>query len=333
MRENHQKIKLLKLMELLRQETDEHHPLSTSEICTRLGMMGISCDRRTLAKDIALLNEQGFEVMWCRSGKEKAYYIEDRSFSIPELKILIDAVQAANFITDKKSAELINKISALGGSHQADILKTNLVCFNTRKHSNETIYYSIGYLEEAIQKQSKVLFRYYDLDEYGEKIYRRDGHRYVVEPVALVFHEDNYYLVIYSAKHDGTANYRVDRMDNVEVLDEPVSQKALDLRSEVAGYTERVFKMYGGQSVDILIEFEDKLIGAVYDKFGEHTKMIRTSEHKCVATVKVQISPTFWGWLFQFGKQMRILLPKYLIEEHRTMIREFIQNASVEDTL
>lgn len=142
MRENCQKIKLLKLMELLRQETDELHPLSTNEICNRLNTMGISCERRTLAKDISLLNEQGFEVMWCRVGKEKAYYVEDRSFSVPELKILIDAVQAANFITDKKSIELIDKISALGGSHRADILKNNIVCFNTRKHSNETIYYT-----------------------------------------------------------------------------------------------------------------------------------------------------------------------------------------------
>lgn len=115
MKENCQKIKLLKLMELLWQETDEHHPLSTNEICSRLSTMGISCERRTLAKDILLLNEQGFEVMCCRVGKEKGYYIEDRSFSLPEIKILIDAVQAANFITEKKSSELIDKISALGG--------------------------------------------------------------------------------------------------------------------------------------------------------------------------------------------------------------------------
>ena len=237
MKENCQKIKLLKLMELLRQETDEHHPLSTNEICSRLSTMGISCERRTLAKDILLLNEQGFEVMCCRVGKEKGYYIEDRRFSVPEIKILIDAVQAANFITEKKSSELIDKISALGGSHQADILKSNLVHFNTRKHSNETIYYSVGYLEDAIQQKNKVLFRYFDLDEHGEKVYRRDGHRYVVEPVALVFHEDNYYVVVYSAKHDGTANYRIDRMDSVEIIDEPVSQKALTLRNEVAGYS------------------------------------------------------------------------------------------------
>lgn len=324
MKENCQKIKLLKLMELLRQETDEHHPLSTNEICSRLSTMGISCERRTLAKDILLLNEQGFEVMCCRVGKEKGYYIEDRSFSVPEIKILIDAVQAANFITEKKSSELIDKISALGGSHQADILKSNLVHFNTRKHSNETIYYSVGYLEDAIQQKNKVLFRYFDLDEHGEKVYRRDGHRYVVEPVALVFHEDNYYVVVYSAKHDSTANYRIDRMDSVEIIDEPVSQKALTLRNEVARYTERVFKMYGGQSVDLVIEFDDKLIGAVYDKFGENTKMIRTHEHGCVATVKVQISPTFWGWLFQFGKQMRILSPANLIDEYTTIVSELV---------
>ena len=312
-------------MALLQQETDELHPLSTNEICNRLSAMGISCERRTLAKDIVLLNEQGFEVMWCRVGKEKGHYIADRSFSIPELKILIDAVQAANFITEKKSAELIDKIAALGGSHQADILQSNLVCFNTRKHTNETIYYSVGYLEDAIQQKNKVLFCYFDLNEHGEKVYRREGHRYVVEPVALVFHEDNYYIVVYSAKHDSTANYRIDRMDSVEIIGESVSQRALALRNEVAGYTERVFKMYGGQPVDIVIEFDDKLIGVVYDKFGESTKMIRTHEHMCVATVKVQISPTFWGWLFQFGKQMRILSPAGLVDEQKTMIRKLIE--------
>ena len=244
---------------------------------------------------------------------------------MPELKILIDAVQAANFITENKSVELIKKIAALGGSHQADILRSNLVCFNTRKHTNETIYYSAGYLEDAIRQKNKVLFRYFDLNEHGEKVYRREGHRYVVEPVALVFHEDNYYIVVYSAKHDSTANYRIDRMDSVEIIDESVSQRALALRNEVAGYTERVFKMYGGQPVDIVIEFDDKLIGVVYDKFGESTKMIRTHEHMCVATVKVQISPTFWGWLFQFGKHIRILSPAGLVDEQKTMIRKLIE--------
>lgn len=315
--ENCQKIKLLKLYELLRQETDEENPMTTMTIVHRLGEAGISCDRRTLSKDIAILNEYGYEVMWRKVSKEKGYYVEDRSFSVPELKILIDAVQAASFITDKKTAELVDKIANLGGSHRADILKDNMVCFNTRKHSNEAIYYNVNFLEDAIQQQKKVIYRYFDLNEHGEKVYRKDGHHYVAEPVALVFNEDNYYLVAYSAKHDGTANYRVDRMDAVEVLDEPISEKALQLRDSIGIYTEQAFKMYGGQPMDITIQFDNKLIGVVYDKFGEGTKMVRLTEDSCVATVKVQVSPTFWGWIFQFGGQMRITSPESMIEEYK----------------
>lgn len=322
MADNWQKIKLLKLLEMLRQDTDEQHPLPTNEICRRLANMDISCDRRTLARDIALLNDQGFEVMWRWVGKEKGYYIEDRSFSVPELKIMIDAIQAASFITEKKTAELIDKIANLGGSHRADILKGNMVCFNTRKHRNESIYYNIGYLEDAIEQQKKVIFRYFDLDENGEKVYRRDGHHYVVEPVSLVFNEDNYYIVVYSSKHDNTANYRVDRMDKVEIIDEPVSEKAVALRTEVAEYTEQAFKMYGGQPVDIVIEFDSKLVGVVYDKFGEDTKMLRSSEDKCIATLKVQTSPVFWGWLFQFAGQMKIISPSEVINAYKQRLRE-----------
>ena len=313
--DNCQKIKLLKLLELLRQETDEQHPLTTMDICNRLGAMGISCERRTLSKDVALLNEQGYEVMWRWVGKEKGYYIEDRSFSIPELKILIDAIQASSFITEKKTADLIGKIANLGGSHRAELLQGNMVCFNTRKHSNESIYYNVSSLEDALQHQKKVLFRYFDLDERGQKVYRREGHRYVVEPVALVFNEDNYYLVVYSSRHDSTANYRVDRMDHVEVLSDAVSEKAISLRGGVAEYTEQAFKMYGGTPTDIVIEFDNQLIGAVYDKFGEDTQMMRSGENKCIATVKVQISPTLWGWLFQFAGLMKVISPDNVIEE------------------
>ncbi len=315
--DNCQKIKLLKLLELLRQETDENHPMTTMTIIDRLKEMGISCERRTLARDVAVLNDQGYEVMWRWVNREKGYYIEDRSFSVPELKILIDAVQAASFVTPKKTAELIQKIADLGGSHRADILKSNMVCFNTRKHSNESIYYNVDYLEKAIQQQKKVIFRYFDINESGEKVYRRDGHHYVVEPIALVFNEDNYYLMVYSARHDGTANYRVDRMDAVEIIDEDISEKALTMRGNIDGYTEQVFKMYGGQPEKITIQFDCKLIGVVYDKFGEDTEMIRMDENTCEAHVCVQISPTFWGWLFQFGGQMRVIAPDTVIEEYK----------------
>lgn len=318
--ENFQKIKLLKLVELLRHETDEDHPMRTGVICDRLRAMNITCDRRTLHKDMKMLNEHGYEVMKEMIDHELAYYISDRSFSIPELKILIDAVQAAGFVTEKKSIELIDKIADLGGSHRAEILKDNIVRFNNRKHSNESIYYSVGFLEEAIQQNYKIIFRYYDLNENGEKVFRREGHHYVVEPIGLVFNEDNYYLVCYSAKHNSTANYRVDRMDSIKVIEEEITDAARALRDDVAAMTESSFKMFGGQTVTAVLEFDDCLIGVIYDKFGEDTAMHRISEHTITATVQVQVSPTFFGWLFQFGKKMKIVSPASLKDEYINQI-------------
>jgi predicted DNA-binding transcriptional regulator YafY len=328
--ENYQKIKLLKIMEILRQETDEEHPMTKVELASRLVAMNISCSPRSLIRDIKLLNEQGYEIMERLMGHEKGYFVCDRSFSVPELKILIDAVQAASFVTDKKTGELIDKIAALGGSHRAGILKGNIVKFNTRKHRNETVYYTVGFIEDAIQKNKKIIFKYFDLDENGQKVYRRDGHHYVVEPVALVFNEDNYYLIVYSEKHDNTANYRVDRIDSVEVLDDPISEKARSLRRKVARYTEEAFKMFNGQPETVTLRFSDKLIGPVLDKFGEVTKMTRVDDHTIEATVQVRIAPTFWGWLFQFGKQMKIVAPDEIKDQYKQQLREL--NDMEEDT-
>ena len=315
--DNYRKIKLLKLLELLRLDTDEQHPMTTNQICARLDEMGIICDRRTLSKDIALLNDQGYEIMSAPVGHEKGYYVEDRNFSIPEIKILMDAVQAASFITDRKTQELVDKIATLGGSHRAEILKRNIVNFKTTKHSNEHIFYNIDALEQAISAQKKILFRYFDLDENGQKVYRREGHRYVVEPVALVFNEDNYYMLCYSSRHQKTSTYRVDRMDAVTVLEESITDIAIGVKTQISQHTEQAFKMYAGEAVDIVLEFRDSLIGVVFDKFGEGTKMIRSGEHKCVATVKVQISPVFWGWLFQFAGEMQLLSPEPLVQEYK----------------
>lgn len=313
---NYRKIKLLKLLELLRQQTDEQHPMTTAQICSAMSNMGIPCDRRIITQDVANLNELDYEIMCTMIGHEKAYYVVDRHFSIPELRILMDAVHASSFITEKKSKDLIEKLAALAGSHQAELLKRNMAFFNTRKHSNEKILYAIDTLEEAILAQKKVIFLYFTLDENGQRVYRRNGHHYVVEPVALVFNEDNYYLTCYSARHDSISNYRVDRMDAVEIIDDPCCEKAVALRNEVSDYTEQAFKMFGGEIEDVTLEFDRCLIGAVYDKFGESISISTAGENKCTTTVKVRISPTFWGWLFQFGQQMKIRAPDTVISQY-----------------
>ena len=325
---NCQKIKLLKLMELFNQETDELHPLKTSEICTRLNQINISCDRRTLGKDIECLNTHGFEVMSVISGHEKAYYIEDRKFNIPELKILIDAVQAASFITTKKTYELINKIANLGGSYRAEILKRNVICFNTRKHSNESIYYNVDSLEYAIQQKKIASFFYFDLNELGARVYRKNKERYMVEPLTLIYNEDNYYLMCYSSIENGIRNYRVDRMEGVDIEDLPISNKALMMDSKISSYTEQVFKMYGDNSTVVTIQFDNSLIGVIYDKFGESIKIKKVDESIFEVKAKIQISPTFWGWLFQFGGRMKIISPKVIVNQYREQVDLLLKGVS-----
>ncbi len=318
--QNQRKIKLIKLLEILRHETDELHPLTTQELCDKLAEIGIPCDRKVLYQDIALLNEEGYEIMILQKGHYKAYYIADRSFSVPELKILIDAVQAASFITESKTAALTDKIAALGGSHEAELLKGNLVCFNTRKHRNEAIYYNVYSLEDAIRNRVKASFTYFDLTEKGKRVFRREGNRYKVEPLALIFNNDNYYLVCFDDKNeDGKATYRVDRMDGVETEEEPISAAAMEAlgTSDFADYTEQAFAMFGGPAQKVVLEFDDSLINPVLDKFGEDAVMRRVRKGVLKATVSVQESPTFFGWLAQFPGKMRILSPKELAVKYR----------------
>ncbi len=310
------KIKLTKLLELLRQESDIDNPLTTNMIIEKMAQVNVSINRRNLADDIQTLNDQGFEIMQTKVGIQNAYYVEDRGFSVPELKIMIDAVQAASFVTPKKAKELISKIAALGGSHRAEILESNMVLFNTRKHSNEQIFYNVDAIETALLNQCKIIFYYYDLDENKKKIYRKDHHHYVIEPISLVFLEDNYYVMAYDSRFDSVANYRVDRMEQIEVIDEKVSEAAIE-KINVAEYTERTFKMYNGKVSNVTMEFEDTLITSVYDKFGEGIKMLRTGDHTCVTNVKVNVSPTFFGWVFQFGDKLRILSPEIVLEEYK----------------
>lgn len=270
MAENMQKIKLLKLYEFLRRETDENHPISRTELCKRLNEMGISSNVRTLSLDIEVLTENGFEIMSFLD-KERFYYIPEHELSIPEIKIIIDALQAASFVTEKKTAELVEKVAALGGSHSAELLKENMVCFNTRKHTNEAILYIVDSIEDAIVRRKKIAYNYFHLNEKAERVYvttsTGDKKRYYVEPVALIFNEDNYYLMAYSSKHpESTASYRIDRMDHIEVVEESVmSDEAIAKIDGVAAFTEQAFKMFSGEPEDVVIQFSKELIGPVFD--------------------------------------------------------------------
>ena len=327
---NDQKIKLLLLMEILRQETDEDHPITTSEICKKLGARGITCERRTVGKDIRLLRERGYEIMSEMRGHENSYWISDRSFSLPELKILMDAVQAAHFIPAEKTEELVSRIAALGGSHQAELLQGNLVRFTARKHTNQAIYYNVLAIETAIQSGRQVSFRYFDLDENRERVCRSEGNRYCTDPLTLVYDDNNYYMISYSEKYDHITPYRVDRMDSVQTEERTISKAALEKWDAGASAIEQAFRMYMGRTQRITLTFTDQMIGAMYDKFGEGLKIERVSDQFCRAQADVQVSPTFWSWLFLYPGKIRLTEPKELAEQYAQRLRDALAAAEEE---
>ena len=223
-------------------------------------------------------------------------------------------------VTEKKTAELTAKVAALGGSHRGEILQQNVVRFNTRKHTNESIYFSVNELEQALTDRCQASFYYFDLNEKHEKVFRKDRQLYVVDPVALVFVEDNYYLMCWSAKYAQIVSYRVDRMETVTALKTPVCPEALMPEEQIAAFTEETFKMFGGEPEEVTLRFANELIGTIYDKFGEDTQMLRVDPDSCAARVKVQVSPTFWGWVFQFRGKLQITDPQKLIDTYKALL-------------
>ena len=309
MAENNQKIKLLRIMEFLRSESEPTKPVSTSQIINYLNGIQISCDRRTLYKDMDLLIESGANIVKTELGRENAYYIDEVSLSLAEVKILIDAVQAANFITKDKTSVLIEKLLSFSGVRRSEIIGENIIFYNNHKHSNEGIFENIEQIELAIKQKKQVSFYYFDLDAKGKRVYRKEMKRYITDPVALVFSEDNYYLVSYSQKYQGSVTYRVDRMDTVEVEETPICDEAHIRKKKPESYTEQVFKMYNGQVETVTLEFTPDLLGAVYDKFGENILLRHTDGGRLLFKTNVQVSPPFWGWIYQFKEKMKIVSP------------------------
>lgn len=321
MAENNQKIKLLRIIEFLRSESEPNKPVSTSQIIGYLNSIHISCDRRTLYKDMDLLVESGTNIVKTEFGRENAYYIDEVSLSLAEVKILIDAVQAANFITKEKTSELTEKLLSLSGIRRSEIIRNNIIFYNNHKHSNSSIFENIEQIEFAIRQKKQVSFYYFDLDDKCNRVYRKDKKRYITDPVALVFSEDNYYLVAYSQKYINSVNYRVDRMDTVEIEEAPICEEALIKKRKTETYTEQVFKMYNGETVLITLEFAPDKLGVIYDKFGENIEIRHADKGWLRIKVAVQISPTFWGWIYQLEDKIKVVSPEGISPEFD--IKEF----------
>jgi predicted DNA-binding transcriptional regulator YafY len=312
MSEHRVKIKLRLLYDLLEKHSDEEHPVSTEEVVGLLAAEGVTVSNKVLHNDILLLNESGYNVQFFKK-KSYYYYVAERAFDIPELKIIIDAVQAANFITENKTLALIDKIAALAGEHKAELLKRNIVCFDTNKHSNKYIFYNIDALITAIEEKKKSSFVYYDFDMTKNKVYRKNGERYIVNPLALIYTNDKYYLVCYSDKYKNLSNYRIDRMEKVEVESAEIMPVKEYENFNIHAYKRQEFAMFAGESKEVELTADKTCVDTVLDRFGEQTILHKVSDDTFSFKVKVQVSQAFYAWCLISCGRIRIAAPTEVV--------------------
>ena len=321
----HKKLKLLYIARFLLERTDEMHTATVKDIIGYLEGLGISAERKAIYDDLALLEEFGMDIVRTKT-KTSNLYLGSREFQLPELKMLVDVVQASPFLTQKKSMELIGKLEHLTSRYQAQELRRQVYVMNRIKSPNEQLYYHIDAISQAINAARQITFRYFDWGLEGERTYRRGGARYEVNPVALCV-ERYYYLVAYDEAR-GYVHYRVDRMSEVAVSETPRAR--LPEHFDLAQYVRGIFDMYHGERTVVTLELDRSLLNVAMDRFGADAHIrAGAAEGTAVVSAPVEVSPTFLSWVMGFGSKMRILSPPQAREALTALCRETLAQYEV----
>ena len=319
-----QKLKLLYIIKMLEENTDEAHPMSTADIIRRLEAEGIHSERKSIYDDIEKLCDFGYDIIQVQSRLGGGYYMASREFELPELKLLVDAVQASRFITTRKSRELIKKLETKAGKHDAGKLQRQVYVAGRIKTENESIYYSIDTIHKAIQENRQICFTYMDWNLKKQLVERENGFKQV-SPWALIWREENYYLAAFEKEDGIMKHYRVDKMGNVVVLLEPREGMELFAKIDPAVYTNRTFGMYGGQEQTVTLRFPKKLIGVVMDRFGKEADIREDGKDFFLVRVSVAVSGQFFGWLAGIGKEAQLIKPEHVKEEYKAWLMDIIK--------
>ena len=302
----HKKLKILYLAKFLREQTDEEHPATINDMIGYLKLQGISAERKAIYDDLELLRLYGMDIVYTKS-KNHNYYLGQRDFELPELKLLIDVVQSSPFLTTKKSMELIRKLESLASESQARTLRRQVYVLNRVKTLNEQLYYHIDGINEAINENKQISFRYFDWSPQGERIYRHDGKVYQECPVALCV-DRNYYLITYRPETGKYIHFRVDRISDLTVVDEPRPELPKDF--DLASYVRNIFDMHSGQRQLVTLELDQKLLNVAMDRFGRDAHYRKGEGDTIIVSTQVEVSPTFLSWVLCFGSQAKILEPE-----------------------
>ncbi len=319
MKMSNQKLKLLYLLKILLEQTDDEHTITVPQMIQELSKYGISAERKSVYDDLEYLKLFGIDIC-TRKSKTTDYFVASRDFELPELKLLVDSVQSSKFITHKKSFELIGKIETLTSKHNAKKLQRQVFVTNRVKTFNEQIYYNVDKIHEAIAENKQITFKYFDIDINKKRIYRKNGELYTESPVSLTWDDENYYLITYKEKYNSCTHYRVDKMEHIEISDieRILPEKPFDLSE----YAKTMFQMYNGKELEVTVKFANELIGVVYDRFGMNVPIVKCDSEHFICKVKVAVSPHFLAWIITFGNKAHILGPDQVVEQLRDLLEK-----------
>ena len=324
-RSAHQKLKLLLLRQYLECHSDEAHPVTTAQLIEYLVSQGIAAERKSIYDDMDALHFFGVDVIRAREGNKSGWYVGEREFQLPELRLLADSVQSSRFITRKKSLELIGKLESLASEYQAKGLRRQVVVKNRIKTMNESIYYLVDELHAAIDGDKRIRFHYAGYDGRGSRVLRRGGAWYEVSPYALLWDDENYYLVGYDGGAAAIRHYRVDKILDLEETGAGRAGREAFAALDMSEYTSAHFGMFSGTPERIRLECRDTLAGAVIDRFGADTLLVPSREGYFTVTVPVAVSEPFFGWVCSFGGDMKLTAPESAVEAFREHLRKLAE--------
>ncbi|MBR3779661.1 MAG: WYL domain-containing transcriptional regulator [Clostridia bacterium] len=311
---SNQKLKLLYIVKFLMQNSDEEHPVSTAQIIEELASNGISAERKSIYDDIEALKLFGLDIIQLK-GKNGGYYIGERDFELPELKLLVDSIQSSKFITQDKTYKLIKKIESLASVYDGQLLQRQVFVTNRVKSMNESIYYAVDVISDAITQNRKIRYKYFEYTVEKTHRYRHDGAFYEVSPFALIWDDENYYMLAWDSDAEKMKHYRVDKMEKVSLTDSEREGTKEFEKVDMSAYTKTVFGMFGGNEQKVKLRFANHLVGAVLDRFGRDTIIIKDGNEHFVFTVNVVVSQQFLAWVFGFGNEAEIISPDNVREE------------------
>ena len=311
-----QKTKLLCLYRMLLRQTDEEHPLTVLQIIEELARQDIKAERKSIYDDLEALRLFGMDIQ-SRKGKTSGWFVGDREFELPEVKLLMDAVQSSRFITQKKSDALIRKLEGLASVHQAGQLQRQVYVSGRIKVMNESIYYNVDKLHAAIAGQKAITFKYFDYDIQRKKVFRQDGKRYMVSPYGLIWNSENYYLVAFNHTHRELRHYRVDKMTEIVVTNLDREGREQYPNFQLAEYGQKHFGMYSGQEMKVTLRGRRDKASLVWDRFGQEVILVPDGEEHFTVTLPVVISPQFFGWLLGLNGSITLAGPKEAVSAYR----------------